>query len=101
MDSRIKGRVGASDVDREPAPHLRSAPTARAPRLVTVAACVDELVARPVDVDPARPTTRLFEMSLADRRRRRGARGARAAPVATLAVDADCGRERVEDEIQR
>src|SRR6185436_15860216 len=86
------------DVDREPAPHLRPAPPARAPRLVAVATCIDELVADAVGFDPARPAAGLLEVALADAERRGRARTlARAA----LAVDADCGRERVEQEVHR
>ena len=86
------------DVDREPAPHLRAAPTARAPRLVAVAARVDELVAHAVGLDPARPAAGLLEVALADARARRRARALALAP---LPVDADRGRERVEREVHR
>ena len=87
-----------ADVDREPAPHLRAAPAPRAPRLVAVAARVDELVAHAVGLDPARPAAGLLEVALADARARRRAR---AAALAALAVDAHRRRERVEREVER
>ena len=53
-----------TDVDGEPAPHLRAAPPTRSPRLVAVAARVDQFVTLPVGRDPARPPTRLLEVAL-------------------------------------
>src|SRR5207249_2802703 len=56
-----------------------------------------ERVAHAVGLDPAAPAARLLEVPLADARARGGARpGAGAA----LAVAADRGRERVEDEVE-
>src|SRR5690242_11859900 len=86
-----------TDVDREPAPHLRAAPAARAPRLVTIAARLDERRTLALRFDPAAPAACLFEVTLAD-----GCRGrrARALVLAALPVDADGGRQRVERAVE-
>src|SRR5438876_10693213 len=86
-----------ADVDRDAGPHARPAPAPRPPRLVAVAARLAERVAHAVGLDPAAPAAGLLEMPRADACARGGARpGAGAA----LAIAADRGRERVEDEVE-
>src|SRR5262249_43770204 len=85
------------DVDGEPPPHLRTAPTARTPRLVAIASRIDEVVTGAGDFDPSRPAAGLLEMALADACRRRAARTLRITP---LTVDADCRRQRVKRAVQ-
>src|SRR5205814_6195244 len=85
-----------ADVDREPAPHARAAPAARSPRLVAIAARLDELVAHTVGLDPSAPASRLLEVALADVLPRLGTR---ARPGSTLAVAADCRGERLEGQV--
>ena len=85
-----------TQVDREPAPHPRTAPAARSPRLVAVATRVDEVVAHARGLDPARPAARLLEVALADVAPRLGAD---ARTAAALPVAADGGRERLEGDV--
>src|SRR5438067_8739966 len=71
-------------------------PGARSPRLVAIAARLDELVAHTVGLDPSAPASRLLEVALADVLPRLGTR---ARPGSTLPVAADCRGERLEGQV--